>query len=48
VEPGGGRRKEESMIIYLGRGVADCIKVFQDEMLAIICPLEDKTPLNNR
>ena len=48
VEPGGGRGKEESIIIYLGRGVADHIKVFQDEALAIICPLPDKTPLNKR
>jgi len=48
VEPGGGRGKEESIIIYLGRGVADYIKVFQDKTLAIIYPLADKTSLNKR
>ena len=32
-------------MVYLGRGVTDCIKVFQDEMLAIIHPLADKAPL---
>jgi len=48
VEPGGGRGKEESMIIYLGRGVTDHIKVLQDKMLAIICPLADRASLNKR
>jgi len=47
MEPRGGRGKG-NMIVDLGRGDADSIKVFQDETLAIICPLADKTPLNKR
>jgi len=35
-------------MVYLVRGVANCIKIFQDEMLAIICPLADRAPLNKR
>ena len=42
MEQRGERGKGEGQMIYLGRGIADCIKGFQDEMLAIICPFADK------
>ena len=35
-------------MIYLGRRVTDCIKLFQDKTLAIICPLADSAALNKR
>jgi hypothetical protein len=47
VEPR-GRGKGEGKTIYLGRGVSDCVEVFQDEALAVICPLADSAPLNKR
>jgi len=48
MEPSGGRTIGEGSVIYLERGVENCIKVFQDEMLAIICPIADRAPLNKR
>jgi hypothetical protein len=50
VKPRGGRAQREGKMIYLGRGVANFIKVVQDEILAVavICPLAKKVPLNKR
>jgi hypothetical protein len=47
-EPRGGRSKGEGRMIYLGRAIGNSVKVFQDKVLAIICPLAGKTPLNKR
>ena len=33
-------------MIYLGRGIADFIKPFQEEMLAVIDPLAGNSHLN--
>jgi len=41
LKPRGRRGKGEGRVVYLGRGLADYVKVFQDEALAIICPLAD-------
>jgi len=48
VEPRGGRRRGKGNMIYLGRRAADYVEVFQDEPLAIICPLADRAPLKKR
>ena len=33
-------------MVYLGRRVMDCIKVFQKETLAVICPPTGNSSLN--
>ena len=34
-------------MVDVGRGGLDCVKVFQEKSLAIICPLAQNTCLNN-
>jgi hypothetical protein len=38
--------KWEGRMVYLGRRVTDCIKVFQEETLAVIYPLAGNSCLN--
>ena len=47
-KPRGGRGKGEGKIVYPGRRVGDYVKVLQDEVLALICPLAGKAPLKER
>jgi hypothetical protein len=35
-------------MVYLGRKVVDCIKVFQEKILAVIHPLAGTSSLNNK
>ena len=39
MEPRLGRGELDGVVVNVGRGVADCVEVQQDETLALVCPL---------